>query len=85
MTPEMTPEMTPNAPDVPFEKRHRDGSLWAKGQHRDGREHGYWEFFRLDGTLLRSGHFDAGEQCGTWTTYDKAGMPYKVTQIKPRG
>jgi len=48
----------------------------------DGVLVGYWEWFRKDGTKLRSGHFAKGEQTGEWTTYDKAGQPYKVTTIK---
>lgn len=32
---------------------------------------GYWEWFRKDGTKLRSGHFQDGEQVGEWITYDK--------------
>ncbi|WP_430593547.1 toxin-antitoxin system YwqK family antitoxin [Humidisolicoccus flavus] len=64
---------------VPFEKFHRDGSLWARGQHLGGTEHGYWEWFRLDGTIMRSGTFDHGAQVGEWTTYDKQGAVYKVT------
>jgi antitoxin component YwqK of YwqJK toxin-antitoxin module len=71
--------------DTPFEKHHRDGSLWVRGTHRNGREHGYWEFFRKDGTLMRSGWFDMGEQVGDWTTYDKAGKPYKVTKFNSPG
>jgi len=66
-------------------QRHRDGSLWAKGQTVDGLADGYWEWFRKDGTRLRTGHFVMGEQVGDWTTYDKAGMPYKVTAVKPGG
>ncbi|MFW3170265.1 toxin-antitoxin system YwqK family antitoxin [Geodermatophilus sp. CPCC 206100] len=62
------------------EERHRDGSLRARGPVVDGRPHGYWEWFRLDGTMLRSGHFDRGRGVGEWTTYDKSGAPYKVTQ-----
>lgn len=69
---------------VPFIKNHKDGSLWARGQMLDGRMTGYWEWFRKDGTKLRSGWFEDGDQCGEWTTYDKAGMPYKVTQIRPK-
>lgn len=68
----------------PYEKLHRDGSLWARGQHHEGAEHGYWEFFRKDGTLMRSGTFDHGVQVGEWTTYDKAGAPYKVTDMGGR-
>ena len=61
------------------EEHHRDGSLRARGPVVDGQPHGYWEWFRLDGTMLRSGHFDHGRNVGEWTTYDTAGAPYRVT------
>ena len=48
----------------------------------DGVATGYWEWFRKDGTRMRSGHFVNGEQVGEWTTYDKAGKVYKVTHFK---
>ena len=70
------------ADTIPFEKLHRDGSLWARGQTLDGVFTGYWEWFRKDGTRLRSGHFDNGEQVGEWTTYDAKGEPYKVTRMR---
>ena len=60
-------------------ERHRDGSVRARGPVVDGQPDGYWEWFRLDGTPLRSGHFDKGRQTGEWTTYDKNGAVYKVT------
>ena len=60
-------------------ERHRDGSVRAHGPVVDGQPDGYWEWFRLDGSLLRSGHFEAGRQTGEWTTYDRSGVPYKVT------
>ncbi len=41
---------------------------------------GYWEWFRKDGTKMRSGYFKAGKQVGEWTTYDRQGKVYKVTQ-----
>ena len=63
-------------------KRHNDGSLWAKGTMAGGQPVGYWEWFRKDGTRLRSGHFDNGKQVGDWTTYDKNGKVYKVTRMK---
>lgn len=68
----------------PFEQLHRDGSLWARGQQIDGVATGYWEWFRKNGTKLRSGHFENGEQAGEWTTYDKTGAAYKVTKMKPK-
>jgi len=61
---------------------HKDGSLWAVGQLSDGQPEGYWEWFRKDGTKLRSGHFRSGVQVDEWTTYDKTGKVYKVTTIK---
>jgi antitoxin component YwqK of YwqJK toxin-antitoxin module len=67
-----------------YEKLHKDGSLWAKGQTINDIPTGYWEWFRKDGTKLRSGHFIDGAQVGEWTTYDKLGQVYKVTQAKPK-
>jgi len=63
---------------------HKVGSVRAKGQMADGVPVGYWEWFRLDGTKMRSGHFESGEQAGEWTTYDKKGQVYKVTKMKPK-
>jgi hypothetical protein len=60
-------------------ERHRDGSLRARGPVVDGQPAGYWEWFRLDGTRLRSGHVDSGRAVGEWTTYDRTGAVYEVT------
>jgi antitoxin component YwqK of YwqJK toxin-antitoxin module len=60
-------------------ERHPDGSVRARGTVVDGQPDGYWEWFRLDGTMLRSGHFDKGRQTGEWTTYEQSGTVYKVT------
>jgi antitoxin component YwqK of YwqJK toxin-antitoxin module len=63
---------------------HKDGSVWAKGRKSGDVPVGYWEWFRIDGTRMRSGTFEAGRQVGEWTTYDKAGNVYKVTQMKAK-
>ncbi|NOS61498.1 MAG: hypothetical protein HOO66_00395 [Nitrosarchaeum sp.] len=63
---------------------HKDGSPYAKGTKVNGVLEGYWEWFRLDGTKMRSGNFKNGEQIGEWVTYDKKGKPYKTTQIKEK-
>jgi len=60
---------------------HKDGSIWAKGKMVNGACEGYWEWFRKDGTKLRSGHFKKGKQIGEWITYDKKGQKYKVTSF----
>jgi antitoxin component YwqK of YwqJK toxin-antitoxin module len=63
-------------------EHHRNGSVQARGPMLNGMLIGYWEWFRLDGTKMRSGHFLDGQQGGEWTTYDKNGQVYKVTQMK---
>ena len=64
--------------------QRKDGSVRAKGSvTADGTLSGYWEWFRKDGTRMRSGYFQDGEQTGEWITYDRKGRPYKTTQMKP--
>jgi len=63
---------------------HKDGTVWAKGKKADGVLTGYWEWFRKDGTKLRSGRFEKGEQVGEWITYDKKDQKHKVTIMKPK-
>ena len=63
-------------------KYHNDGSVWAKGTMLDGALDRYFEWFRKDGTRMRSGYFRKGKQVGEWTTYDRKGKVVKVTQIK---
>ncbi len=61
-------------------KYHANGrTMWSKGKVKDGKPHGHWEWFRLDGTRKRSGEFKMGEPVGKWTTYDSKGKVYKVT------
>lgn len=67
-----------------FVQYHKDGSIWAKGQTIGGVPTGYWEWFRKDGTKMRSGSFESGKQAGEWTTYDQKGRVYKVTKMKPK-
>ena len=68
----------------PFRLKHKDGTLWAKGQTTGDVAPGYWEWFRKDGSRMRSGYFEKGAQAGEWTTYDRDGRVVKVTQMKPK-
>ena len=65
-----------------YVKYHNDGTTWARGFMIGKALEGYWEFFRKDGIIMRSGYFKNGKQIGKWTTYDKKGKVYKVTRIK---
>jgi len=59
---------------------HANGKTqWSKGKVEDDQPVGYWEWYRIDGTIKRSGHFRNGEPVGEWITYDKQGEVYKVT------
>jgi antitoxin component YwqK of YwqJK toxin-antitoxin module len=43
---------------------------------------GYWEWFRKDGTRMRSGYFDKDKQIGEWITYNREGKIVKKTEFK---
>ena len=68
----------------PFIKRHRDGSLWAKGFLLNGKMEGYWEFYRLDGSRMGSGSFTQSQKTGDWTTYDRNGRVVRVTNFNKK-
>lgn len=64
-------------------KFHANGTtLWSKGKIVNGESEGYWEWYRLDGTLKRSGYFKQGIPTGQWTTYNLQGQPHKITHKK---
>jgi antitoxin component YwqK of YwqJK toxin-antitoxin module len=62
-------------------ERHKDGAIKARGYMLDGELSGYWEWFRKDGSKMRSGSFEKGKQVGEWTTYDAKGRVVKVTNF----
>ena len=44
-----------------------------KGEFSNDQMHGFWEFYRKDGSLMRSGYFEYGTQTGVWKTFDRTG------------
>jgi antitoxin component YwqK of YwqJK toxin-antitoxin module len=58
---------------------YENGQVRFRGANLDGEMHGRWEFFRKDGSLMRSGSFERGRQVGRWQTYDRAGRVVKET------
>ena len=75
---EMVNESFPNSKGKVFEF-YTNGFLKAKGSLKSGELHGYWEWFRKDGTIMRSGNFKGGLQVGEWITFDGTGSVYKVS------
>jgi antitoxin component YwqK of YwqJK toxin-antitoxin module len=61
--------------------KYGDGTVKARGQRLSGEMHGAWKFFRLDGSLMRSGTFDRGRQVGVWKTYTRDGALVKSTDF----
>ena len=76
---EMINDSFPNSKGKVFEF-YGNGFLKARGSMKAGALHGYWEWFRKDGTIMRSGNFKNGQNVGEWITYDSSGKVYKVTQ-----
>ena len=65
-----------------FIEYYKNGGIKAKGKYKGAKMHSKWEFFRQDGSMMRSGEFNNGEQCGTWVTYDAKGRKVKETKFK---
>lgn len=64
-------------------KYHANGkTVWSKGMVVNDLSEGYWEWYRLDGTIKRSGNFRQGEPVGEWITYDATGAVYKSDHKK---
>ncbi len=61
--------------------KYGDGTVKARGQRLSGEMHGAWKFFRLDGSLMRSGTFDRGRQVGVWRTFTRDGALVKSTDF----
>jgi len=66
---------------VPHLERYPNGGVKMKGSHLDGEMHGAWEFYRTDGSLMRSGEFDRGKQIGVWRTFERSGRVVKETDF----
>ncbi len=64
-------------------KFHANGkAIWSKGLMVNDLPKGDWEWYRVDGTLKRSGYFEKGEPVGEWITDNTKGDVHKVTQRK---
>jgi len=69
---------------VPALDHYDNGNVRFRGANLGGEMHGPWEFFRRDGSLMRSGSFERGRQVGIWRTYDRSGKVAKETDLSKR-
>jgi predicted acyl esterase len=65
---------------VPHVEHYDNGNVRFRGANLGGEMHGPWEFFRSDGSIMRSGLFDCGKQVGVWRTFDR----YPPAEATPR-
>jgi antitoxin component YwqK of YwqJK toxin-antitoxin module len=68
-------------PDVAY---YATGAVQSRGHTLDGAMHGAWEFFRKDGSVMRTGEFDRGKQVGVWRTFDRDGRLVRETKFSNR-
>ena len=52
-----------------FLEFYDNGFLKAKGKYKNDLMSGHWDFYRRDGSLMRSGQLKNGEPIGEWTTH----------------
>lgn len=77
--------MTNTAKPTSSVERYANGGIKFQGLLLDGEMHGAWEWYRLDGTLMRTGAFERGRQVGTWRTFDRDGRVVKETDFPDPG
>jgi hypothetical protein len=69
---------------VPETAYYPNGGVKLKGYRLDGELHGAWEWYRTDGTVMRTGQFERGRQVGVWRTFERSGRVVKETSFKGR-
>ena len=75
-------EPSESAPSV---DHYDNGNVRFRGAYRDGEMDGDWEFFRKDGSLMRTGRFELGRQVGVWRTFDRSGQVVRETDFGRSG
>jgi antitoxin component YwqK of YwqJK toxin-antitoxin module len=76
------PDASEPTPAVAY---YGNGAVQSRGWHLDGEMHGDWEFFRKDGSVMRTGVFDRGRQIGIWRTFERSGRLVKETDFSSGG
>ena len=76
--------MADDSTPIPELEHYANGKLKLKGFRLGSELHGEWQWYRTDGSLMRSGAFDRGKQVGVWKTFDRAGRMVKETDFDRR-
>ena len=71
-------EATDDGPEVEY---YDNGNVKSRGGYLDGEMHGTWEFFRRDGSTMRTGAFERGKQVGIWRSYDRESIVTRETDF----
>ena len=80
-----TSRVPKHADGDPYEERYSSGVVKMTGFHLDGEMQGAWEWYRTDGTLMRTGAFDRGKQVGLWRTFERTGRMVTEKDFTSRG
>jgi antitoxin component YwqK of YwqJK toxin-antitoxin module len=72
------PKPSDPTPDIAY---NDSDAVRYRGFQLDGEMKGAWEFFRKDGSVMRSGSFERGKQVGVWKTFDRARRVVKETDF----
>ena len=76
--------MTDDAGLIAETETYAHGRVKFTGFRLAGEPHGAWQWYRTDGSLMRTGEFDRGKQVGTWRTLDRNGRLVKETRFENR-
>lgn len=76
--------MVKQAKPVPEVVYYPSGVVKMKGFHLAGEMHGAWEWYRTDGSVMRTGEFDRGKQVGVWRTFERSGRLVKESEFAKR-
>lgn len=68
----------------PYESFYSNKQLCEKGSYEKGLRNGDWQYWRPDGSLLRTEHWNNGTQRGEQVHYSENGLVQKRTIIRGR-
>ena len=68
--------------DGEYLEYYEDGSVFGKGNGKDGKQNGEWIYFHKNGQRMATGFWENGIQDGEWIYYREDGRMEKTETIK---